>query len=295
VFLVLGLFIAKKFPRKYESFNWSELYLVSYQILSIVLHTVTVHYTSSILSFIENIVMLFLYIALLASSVFIFFIFDSALHKRELEKQIEIYQYQFEQIKESQTIIGRIEHDIEKHLLALKLDLKNAQPREAEQKIDALIGTLRLAENVAESGNADMDAILNYKAMQASAFGIRMTCDLRLPYTLSINTTDLAVILGNALDNAIEACKTAKPSKREISVAIKYDKHNLSMTITNPFAGEIKTDAAGELITTKSKGRHGIGLRSIQETAEKYNGLMDITAENNLFTLKILLFNLSSQ
>ncbi|MDR1753693.1 MAG: ATP-binding protein, partial [Eubacterium sp.] len=214
---------------------------------------------------------------------------------RLLQSQIDSYQYQFEQIKESQAVISRIEHDIEKHLLALKLDLKNAQPREAELKIDALIGNLRLAENVADSGYTDMDAILNYKAMQASAFGIRMTCDLRLPYTLNINTTDLAVILGNALDNAIEACKTAESSMREISIAIKYDKHNLSMTITNPFTGEIKTDAAGELITTKSKGRHGIGLRSIQEAAEKYNGLTDITAENNRFTLKILLLNLSSQ
>lgn len=296
VFLVLGLFIAKKFPRKYESFKWSELYLISFQILSIAMHTATVYYNSDVqMSFIENLVMLFLYIALLASSVLIFFIFDSALRKRELEKQIEVYQYQFEQIKESQAVIGRIEHDIEKHLLALKLDLKNAMPAEAEQKIDTLIGNLRLAENVADSGNADVDAILNYKAMQASAFGIRMACDLRLPYTLNINTTDLTIVLGNAIDNAIEACKTVESSEREINISINYDKHNLSITITNPFTGEIKTDAAGELVTTKTKGRHGIGLKSIQEVVEKYDGLMDITAENNRFTLKILLFNLSSQ
>lgn len=296
VFLFLGLFIAKMFPRKYESFKWSELYLISFQILFIASHTAMIHYSAGVqLSFAENLAMLFLNIALLVSSLLIFFIFDSALHKRELEKQIEVYQYQFEQIKESQAVIGRIEHDIEKHLLALKLDLKNAMPAEAEQKIDALIGNLRLAENIADSGNADVDAILNYKAMQASTFGIRMACDLRLPYTLNINTTDLTIVLGNAIDNAIEACKTVESSEREINISINYDKHNLSMTITNPFTGEIKTDAAGELVTTKTKGRHGIGLKSIQETVEKYDGLMDISAENNRFTLKILLFNLSSQ
>ncbi len=161
-----------------------------------------------------------------------------------------------------------------------------------------MIGKLHLTETVANSGNMDIDAIdaiLNYKAMQASAFGIRMTCDLRLPYTLSINTTDLAVILGNALDNAIKACKVLKPPKREIAIAICYEKPNLQIAIINPFTGGIKTDAAGELMTTKPEGRHGIGLKSIRDAVEKYDGLMDIATENSRFTLKILLFNLQSQ
>lgn len=57
--------------------------------------------------------------------------------------------------------------------LALKLDLKNAHSYETEQKIGLLIGNLRLTENVADSGNADVDTILNYKAMQAQVFGNR--------------------------------------------------------------------------------------------------------------------------
>ena len=295
--------LTRVFHRKLTYFRNKDLVLVAYPVFSLCLSNALLYMTQgTTISHWGNLILILLLFGLLLSSALVFFIYvkiieDYAVKEenRLLQSQIDSYQYQFEQIKESQAVIGRIEHDIEKHLLALKMDLKNAMPAEAEQKIDALIGNLRLAENVADSGNADVDAILNYKAMQASAFGIRMACDLRLPYTLSINTTDLTIILGNALDNAIEACKTVESSEREISITINYDKHNLSMAITNPFTGEIKTDAAGELITTKKKGRHGIGLKSIQEVVEKYDGLMDASAENNRFTLKILLFNLRGQ
>ncbi len=296
VLIAMGLVIARYFPQKYESFGWSDLFLVSFQILTVVATTLQLLFTMETqMSVTIRLWTLALYTAFMAASVLIFFIFNGALHKQELEKQIALYQYQFEQMKNSQAVIGRIEHDFEKHLLALKLDLNNAQPREAEQKIDALIGNLRLSKSVADSGNADVAAIINYKATQAEEYGIRIVCDLHLPYTLNMNTTDLSIILGNAIDNAIEACKTVEPAEREIALMINYEKTNLRMAISNPFVGELKMDATGELSTTKTRGRHGIGLKSIRETVEKYDGLMDISTEGNRFILKILLFNLPSQ
>jgi hypothetical protein len=294
IIFAFGRIIAYKFPRKYESLQLRDMFLISFQIFATAALLAIVHFIGELhLSFVANILIVLLQFSMLASSVLVFFIFDSAFHKRELETQIEYYKYQFEQIKASQTVFGRIDHDIEKHLLALKLDLKNAKPDEAEQKIDLLIGNLHIAEGVANSGNADVDAILNYKANLAKAYGIRMACDLLLPYTLNMNTTDLTVILGNALDNAIEACKEVDAPDRVIDLAIRYDKPNLHMTFANPFMGKISTDAAGELVTTKWDNLHGFGLKSIKETVEKYDGVMDIAAENNRFTLKILLFDLT--
>lgn len=303
IYYVIGSTIAKHFPRKYSTLSLRDMFLISFQILSTAALLVIAHYTGSIqLSFTANILILLLQFSFLASSVLAFFIYSKILDdyaakeaNRQLLNQIDYYKYQFEQIKASQTVIGRIEHDIEKHLLALKLDLKNAQASEAEQKIDALIGNLHLAGGVADSGNPDVDAILNYKAKQAMEHGIRVECGLRLPYTLNMNTTDLAVILGNALDNAIEACKTVEPAERAISVALTYEQSHLQMTFSNPFAGSVITDAAGELVTTKQEGAHGIGLKSIKDTVDKYNGVIDVAAEHGRFVLKILLFNLSTQ
>ncbi len=295
--------LSRLFPRKLHYFKNKDMVLVLFPLFAhLVTYALMYMTVDTNISLQESLVMILLLTGLLLSSVVVFMVYakimeDYAIQEenRLLQSQIDSYQYQFEQIKESQAVIGRIEHDIEKHLLALKLDLKNAMPAEAERKIDELIGNLHLAETVANSGNADVDAILNHKAMQALAFGIRVVCDLRLPYTLNINTTDLAVILGNATDNAVEACKALEPCEREIVVAISYEKPNLRIAISNPFAGKVKTDAAGELVTTKRQGRHGIGLKSIRETVEKYDGLMDIAVDGNRFTLKILLFNLTCQ
>jgi hypothetical protein len=302
LFAVVVVVLAKKFPRKFKYFGNRDLFLMVFPIFAILMMFFLLHITSGTnISLIENLFMLLLQIGLLSSSVLLFFIYGNIIEdyafkeeNRLLLSQINYYKYQFEQIKDSQAVIGKAQHDIEKHLLALKLDLKNAQPDEAEQKIDGLIGNLHLAEGIANSGNADVDAILNYKANLAQELGIRVACDLLLPYTLNMNTTDLAVILGNALDNAIESCKAVDDPERVIDIAIRYNKPNLQMTFTNPFAGSVKTNAAGELVTTKRDGLHGIGLKSIKETVDKYGGVMDISAENNRFVLKILLFNLTS-
>jgi hypothetical protein len=290
IYYAIGSKIAKRFPRKYSSFSLSDMFLISFQILSTSTLLVIAHYTSAIqISFTANLLILLLQFSLLTSSVLVFFIFDSALHKRELETQIDYYKYQFEQIKASQTVIGRMEHDLEKHLLALKLDLKNSKTDVAEQKIDLLIGNLHLAEGVANSGNADVDAILNYKANPAKAHGIRMAYDLRLPYTLGVNTTDLTVIIGNALDNAIETCKAVETPERVINVDIRYDKPNLHMTFSSPFVGGFKTNAAGEFVTPKRDDFHGIGLKNMKEMVVKYDGMIDYAVVNNRFILKVQL------
>ncbi len=271
VYVALALIISKFFPRKYKSFRWGDMYLISFQVLTIVTTALQMGFAAEVhTSFAANLLLLILYTAFLAASLLVFFIYESALHKQELENQIELYQYQFEQMKNSQAIIGRIEHDIEKHLLALKLDLNNAQHHEAEQKIDALIGNLRLTKNVADSGNTDVDAIINYKATQAGEFGIRMVCDLRIPYTLHMDTTDLSIIMGNAIDNSIEACKSVAPDEREIAVSVIYDKPNLCMSVSNPYYGELKTDANGDYVTTKPKGRHGIDTGVNREIRRSY-------------------------
>lgn len=304
ILYTLTLFaLSRIFPRKLHYFRNKDMVLSLFPIFAQCVTYALMYMTMETnISLWGTLAMLMLMTGLLLSSVVIFMIYAKLIEdyavkeeNRLLQNQIDSYQHQFEQIKTSQAVIGRIEHDMKKHLLALRLDLKNEQPDEAGRKIDTLIGSFRLAENVANSGNTDIDAILNYKAKQAEEFGIRVVCSLCLPYTLRMNTTDLSVILGNAIDNAIEACKTDKLSGREISVIISYKRQNLSITIKNPFVGEIKTNAAGEIVTTKEKGRHGIGLKSIQETVDKYNGLMNIDTQSNFFTLTILLFNLPSQ
>jgi len=299
--LTLALFcvIAFKILRRREYFRLSIGYWLAVVIVPIGSMITIVSFFSSYRNFAADTSFIVLITFLAIINFFVFFVYDKILEeyitKNEIQllsKQIEYYDYQFEQIKSSQEVISKIKHDMEKHLLALKLDLEEDRIDEAKKSITDVIGDLQTGGGPANSGNADIDAILNYKANAAKEYGVRIDCELHLPYTLNLNATDMAVILGNAIDNAVEACKSVELSDRDISISVRYEKSNLFITIANPFVGNLLYDSAGGINTTKrEKPFHGIGLRSIREMIEKYDGVMDVSTENNIFILRIVLFN----
>lgn len=105
----------------------------------------------------------------------------------------------------------------------------------------------------------------------------------------SLDDTDLCIIFGNAIDNAIESCGKNTYDNKIISIKINQQKHLLSILITNPVHQQpiIKNNM---IITSKSDTvNHGFGLYSIKQTVKKYDGDFDISCSSNLFSLKICL------
>ena len=103
-----------------------------------------------------------------------------------------------------------------------------------------------------------------------------------------IEPTDLCVIFGNALDNAIEACqKIDLSTKKEINIQVKHFNHLICFNISNPVLTppEINNNF---ITTTKSDHiNHGMGLYSIKKSVEKYNGCLLIECTDNIFILTI--------
>ncbi len=109
---------------------------------------------------------------------------------------------------------------------------------------------------------------------------------------MSIESNDLCVVIANALDNSIEAVKNLKTNDGENhSIQIRLDEKNgnFIFTVINRF-DTIRLGADRFPITTKNdlKG-HGIGLKSIEKTAQKYKGYMNIEIENKIFTLNVIM------
>ena len=104
--------------------------------------------------------------------------------------------------------------------------------------------------------------------------------------------TDLCIIVGNALDNAIDGTKDIEGAKKiEISMGVKQG--NFLLKVKNTFNPElIKFDNNGKRLRTSKtdKSNHGMGIGLIEETALKYNGLMEITMNENIFCLSVLLY-----
>jgi sensor histidine kinase regulating citrate/malate metabolism len=107
---------------------------------------------------------------------------------------------------------------------------------------------------------------------------------------VSISSIDLSIIIGNALDNAIEAAsKLKEDSEKEIFVLVKHHQNNIIIVIKNRFEGEVDANC---LSTTKSDQlNHGFGIPEIKQLAAKYGGVVAISCEDRTFELRIVLRN----
>ena len=303
--LALALFciVSIKILRHRQYSNISNWYWIAIMVVPIGSMITIISFFTTFGNFAADTTFIILISFIAIINFFIFFIYDKILedymNKNEnklLSMQIEYYDYELEQIKISQMAVNSIKHDIEKHLLALQIDLDEHKFNDARESITMLIGDLHMGDGPANSGNASIDAILNYKANTAKEYGINIVCDLQLPFSLDLNATDIAVIFGNALDNAIDACKFAEVLCKIITVTVEYERQNLYIAMSNPYAGSLEYSGSGDLKTKKeNKSLHGIGLRNIEETIKKYDGLMDISTQNGCFNLKIILFNVSEK
>ena len=110
------------------------------------------------------------------------------------------------------------------------------------------------------------------------------------PTTLQyITDDDLCAVLGNLLDNALRAASDLPAEQRHITLQITYQQDSLTIIVINPYKGALRKQNGRFLTTKTERGQHGIGLRSVSRIADKYNGELTVTEEEQLFTVYIWL------
>ena len=111
-----------------------------------------------------------------------------------------------------------------------------------------------------------------------------------IPNDLPIDTCDIGVVLGNAIDNAIEAVKECRSRKRVIEISMGIKKEACVIVIKNPYENKVQKDNTGMLISTKKeKHKHGYGIKSIMKIADKYQGEALVEEKDDIFSLIIVL------
>lgn len=208
--------------------------------------------------------------------------------KQEYANQLIMYD---KHLSEKQMVIDevrRVKHDMKNNMIYLQ-KLLEADPEEAEKYLIEFIGDAMIkTEEFSKSGNFAIDALLNYKNRIAESKNIKIKLEQRIPTTLPYKASDLCIILGNLLDNAIEASENC--ANKEIDVYIVYAKNRLKISTKNYYEGEINKDKEGNFLSKKKdKENHGIGLKSVKKIVSLYNGYIEIQAENSLFKVNILL------
>ena len=191
-------------------------------------------------------------------------------------------------------------HDMKTHLAAINAHAAEGKVDKIADYIGGLLGGLDTARIYSDTGNAVFDSIINFKLRNAERENIKPTIRLNVPPSLNAETSDIAVMLGNLLDNAIEAL--ARVEDKWIRISADCSRGVLIICVKNPFdgvldyagkAGSARTKAGIDPlpVTRKTGGDHGRGLRNIQRALEKYDGALFIKVkEGNVFSAAVLLY-----
>ena len=138
------------------------------------------------------------------------------------------------------------------------------------------------------TGSIIFDGILNYKLQKAEQEGIDMNLDILIPSDIIIEYCDITILLGNLLDNSMEAAKGEVGSW--IKAKILYRQKRLNIRVANTYSNELICQDSLFQTNKQDKEKHGYGLKNVQEVVERYDGVMEARGEKGVFTVNIALF-----
>lgn len=179
-------------------------------------------------------------------------------------------------------------HDFRNHLQTMQAYLEMGQTKRLEGYLRELNEDYQQIDVALKTGNPMVDAILNSKLSVVRAKDIRINASASVPAQLPVSDIDLSVMIGNLLDNALEACLKLPPEQRFIRFYMTKAKENLYIYVMNSADGTYRR-GMGSYLSTKAAVGHGYGLQRIDKVVRKYNGYQSREDEGNVFATEILL------
>ena len=205
-------------------------------------------------------------------------------------EQAALLERDYTALNNAYAVNAKLFHDFHNHIGALRQLLAHEKYAEAVQYLDELKEPVREMADTVWTGDEAVDYLINSKAAMAAAGKIPLQVQVEFPRHASIQSADLCAILGNLLDNALEAVRqVTEPEQRFVRLTIRRINQMLVIKVENSFAAS-PIQENGRLQTTKTEsGLHGWGLKSALTAAEKYEGTVQTTYAGNIFQAVVTL------
>ena len=216
-------------------------------------------------------------------------IFGKMIDRRIANYQNDLIQKQCEQIENIYRTMRGWRHDYHNHVQAMLVLCDQNNLPELKNYLINLNDDLTTVDTSIKTGNVMIDAILNSKLSLAKGKNIRIEAKAIVPADLQISEVDLSLIIGNLLDNAMEACMKMKEEEEKfIRVYIDILKGQLYIYVMNS-VGEAPKRVGRIYLTTKDKKFHGLGLIRMDQVVQKYHGYLDRQNEDGVFATEVML------
>lgn len=220
--------------------------------------------------------------------------------KEQMAQQIVRQKAHYSELATQMESIRVMRHDMHHHLAQLALLLEEQSYEEAGRYLHQLNQGALPTSPLSFCQAYHVDVLLRYYYAKAEDLQLPMTVNANLPQDPGIPEEDLCVILGNVLENALDACKKVPPGQRCLSVSMTCKNGGLGIEVKNSYLGSLIPDGEN-FLSSKGHGRHGIGLSSVRATAEKYSGNVWVRTEegsktdNQIHTFIILILLMTSE
>jgi len=209
------------------------------------------------------------------------------IHKAEAEFArciVSAERAHYQKIAEMHKTLRVLRHDFKYHLKAIDELLHTGNIEKTELYLTEIRKQMPEEELHYYCTDSVVNALLASYAKNCEQFNIKYNAKIALPQTFSVLRYDICIILGNLLENALEACKKLE-NGGEIDLTMKTNGQYLTITVKNNFDGVV-IEKNGELASTKEDG--GFGLRSVRAVAERYGGHISMERTENVFTIYVM-------
>lgn len=296
VFLIsICEFIIERFLIKNRKANFIPPYwniLITIPIISIILLLIMIMNNLN-----NRIILVSVSAGILFINLLIFYLYDvliSAYLKLEesalFERQVASYSNQLNILMQSEVKVRALRHDMKHHLNQLSILANRNNDDETINYIKDMSMYFNNSYEYISSDNKEVDSLMNYMLNKAEHILGKVDYEINIPKELEIRSFDLNVIVGNLLENAIDAAEDSQ--KKWLDVSLNYEQGMLFIRIRNSYDSVVKKKGHTYSTTKREMQEHGIGLRNVKKVVDKYKGDMQISDNDNIFDVKIILYTL---
>ena len=233
-------------------------------------------------------------IGLILVNFFTFYLYnilsDSFLHQYEnkmMRQAIQSYSNQLDLMLQGEEKVKALRHDMKHHMNELKILAAKNENRAIEKYIDNMGEFISNPNEIVSSGNLEIDSVMNYMLIRAKQELRTVNINVRLPKAVS-HSFDINVILGNLLENGIEAAR--QTTEKRLDVNIELRQGVLRIQIENSYNGKLEKRQQKLITTKREKEPHGIGLENVRKIVEKHDGIMEICPDGGVFRVLLILY-----
>lgn len=211
----------------------------------------------------------------------------------EEQKIYELERTEFNSLSETTERLRKMKHDMQIYVDAINVLAKDKKWDELIAYTEQCHNTLATTQSAIATGNIAIDCILTAKLDYAEKHGIKTEYSIMAPENFPLDSVELSSILGNIWNNSIEAGERliiSDPTEHPyIYFYIKPYQNMILIHIENNYDGVIKGSIDGDILSVKQGKEHGLGIRLVKELVEKADGVLQITSDNKIFSVHIMI------